>query len=72
MNCEQCQEKLFEYVEGSLSEEQKQSIREHLDSCQQCSQEASETVSLHNRLVSNGKAYSESGLEDKVIDRIVR
>ncbi len=72
MNCEQCQEKLFEYVEGLLSEEQKQSIREHLDSCQQCSQEASETASLHNRLVSNGKAYSASSFEEEVIGRIVR
>lgn len=72
MNCEQCQEKLFEYVEGLLGEEQRRSVREHLDSCEQCSQEASETASLHTRLVSNGKVYSASGLEDKVFDRIVR
>ena len=72
MNCEQCRENLFCHIEGLLSEEQKQLVQEHLNTCDRCGQEASEMTALHSRLVSDGNAYSENSLEDKVIDRIVR
>jgi hypothetical protein len=72
MNCEQCRENLFCHIEGLLSEEQEQDLQEHLNTCDHCDLEASEMTALHGRLVSDGTAYAESGLEDKVIDRIIR
>jgi hypothetical protein len=72
MNCTECKELLVEYIEGLLGESQKQAVVEHLKDCRTCQAELKQLMSLHERLVSNGKKVSKSNLEDKVFDRIVR
>jgi len=37
MNCEQCQDGLFNYVESTLAAQPKQDMDEHLQNCEECS-----------------------------------
>jgi outer membrane lipoprotein-sorting protein len=72
MNCAECKELLVAYIEGLLDESQKQSVAEHLKDCRTCRDELQELTNLQSRLVNNGKAVSQSNLEDEVLNRIVR
>jgi outer membrane lipoprotein-sorting protein len=72
MNCAKCKELLVAYVEGLLDEEEKQQIAEHLKDCPACQAESAEVRALRDRLVKNGKALSESRLEDKVLNQIIQ
>jgi len=72
MNCAECKELLVAYVEGLLDESQEKTVSEHVKDCQGCRAEASELKALQGRLVKNGKALSESRLEDKVLNRIIQ
>ena len=72
MNCAKCKELLVAYVEGLLDETQEKTVSEHLKDCQSCRAEASELKALQGRLVKNGKALSESQLEDKVLNQIIQ
>jgi len=72
MNCAECKELLVAYVEGLLDESQEKTVSEHLKTCQSCQAEVEQSTNLRNRLVKNGKALSESHLEDKVLNRIIR
>ena len=64
MNCAECKELLIAYVEQLLDESQEKTVSEHLKDCQDCRAEVSELKALQGRLVKNGKALSESQLED--------
>jgi hypothetical protein len=72
MNCAEFKELLVAYVENLLDESREKTVSEHLKDCQNCRAEASELKALQGRLVKNGKALSESGLEDKVLNRVIQ
>jgi hypothetical protein len=72
MNCSECKQILFNYVEGLLDESQKRAVESHLQDCPVCKAEAGQLTSLRNRLLKNGKALAQSDIENKVMDRILR
>ena len=72
MNCAECKELLVAYVEGLLDESQEKTVSEHVKDCKGCQLEVEQSTNLRNRLVKNGKALSESRLEDKVLNQIIQ
>lgn len=72
MNCAECKEILVAYLEGLLEDAQKEEVTEHLKDCHACQSESAELTALHGRLVKNGKALSDSRLEDEVLNRIIQ
>jgi hypothetical protein len=72
MNCTKIRELLAAYVEDLLNEQEKRLVEEHLKDCAACQAELKDLTNLRNRLVKNGKVLAQSGLEDNVMDRIVR
>ena len=72
MNCIECKEILVAYLEGLLAEDQKQAVTEHLKDCHSCQEELKQLTNLQERLVSNGKAATQSDLENEVLNRIIR
>jgi hypothetical protein len=72
MNCEECKESLVAYLEGLLAEDQKQAVTEHLKDCHSCQAELKQLTNLQERLVSNGRAATQSDLENQVLNRIIR
>ena len=72
MNCEECKEILVAYLEELLAEDKKLAVTEHLKDCHTCQEELKQLTILQKRLVSNGKAASQSDLENEVLNRIVR
>jgi anti-sigma factor RsiW len=72
MNCAECQELLVAGLEGLLKGSQKQTVVEHLKTCQACRAEFKGLQTLRQRLVGNGKALAQGSLEDEVMNRIIR
>ena len=72
MNCTECKELLVAYVEGLLDESQKLAVAEHLKSCESCRTQSEAAITLHDRLVANGKVLARADLENDVMNRIVR
>jgi hypothetical protein len=72
MNCAECKEILFAYLEGLLAESEKHAVTEHLKDCHTCQAELKQLTSLQERLVGNGRAVAQSDLEDEVLNRIIR
>ncbi len=72
MNCAECKEILVAYLEGLLEDAQKEEVTEHLKDCHACQSESAELTALHGRLVKNGKALSDSRLEDEVLNQIIQ
>ena len=40
MKCSQCQEKFWDYYDGTLSKEEAAELEKHLESCPECAAEA--------------------------------
>jgi hypothetical protein len=72
MNCTECKEILVAYLEELLAEDKKIAVTEHLKDCHTCQEELKQLTKLQQRLISNGKAVSQSDLENEVLNRIVR
>jgi len=72
MNCTECKEILVAYLEELLAEDEKLAVTEHLKDCHTCQEELKQLTKLQHRLVSNGKAASQSDLENEVFNRIIR
>ena len=72
MNCAECKEILVAYLEGLLEDAPKEEVTKHLKDCHACQSESAELTALHGRLVKNGKALSESQLEDEVLNQIIQ
>jgi len=72
MNCAEFKELSVTYVEGLLDEQEKRLVEEHLKDCAGCRAELKSLTNFRSRLVENGKAMGQSGLEDDVMNRIVR
>jgi len=72
MNCTECKEKLVQYIEGLLSESQRQIVEEHLKDCQQCQVELEELKELSERITCDSQTWQQTNLEDAVFNRIIR
>ena len=72
MKCAECKEILVAYLEGLLAEDQKHAVTEHLKDCHSCQDEVKQLTDLQERLVSNGRAATQSDLENEVLTRIIR
>lgn len=72
MNCAECRELLVGYIEKLLEDSQKQAVEAHLEMCPPCRAKLTELSSLRERLTANGKALSQTNLENAVFDRIVQ
>ena len=72
MNCAESKELLVAYIEGLLDESQKQTVAEHLKDCPSCQAELKELTGHHDRLVKNGKALTQSDLENHVMNQVIR
>jgi outer membrane lipoprotein-sorting protein len=72
MKCTESKELLVAYVEGLLEGSEKQAVAEHLKDCSACQAELQELKSLHDRLVTNGKALAQSNLEKNVMNQVIR
>jgi hypothetical protein len=72
MNCTECKELLVSYLEGGLTDPERKTVTEHIKTCPSCRAELEGLQTLHDRLVRNGKALSQSPLEDEVMNRIIR
>ncbi|MBN2269004.1 MAG: zf-HC2 domain-containing protein [Sedimentisphaerales bacterium] len=72
MNCADCKEFLVPLVEGLLTESEKVVVTSHVKTCPACRAELKELITLHNRLVKNGKALKETNLENDVMNKIIR
>jgi len=72
MNCAEFKELSVAYVEGLLDEQKKRSVEEHLKDCAACQAELKGLTNFRNRLVKNGRVLAQSGLEDDIMNRIVR
>jgi len=72
MKCTESKELLVAYVDGILEGSEKQAVAEHLKDCPACQAELEELTSLHDRLVTNGKALAQSNLEKDVMNQVIR
>jgi hypothetical protein len=72
MKCAECKEILVAYLEGLLAEDQKHAVTEHLKDCHSCQAEVKQLTNLQERLIGNGKAATQSDLENEVLNRIIR
>ena len=72
MNCAECKELLVGFIEGFVDESERLKICEHFSKCPSCKAELTKLEKMHERLVLNGKAFSESDFEEDVFNRIVR
>ncbi len=72
MNCAECQELLVSYIEHLLDDSQRQTVEQHLNTCQACRKELEGLQTLQDRLVTNGKAVAQTSVEDQVMNRIIR
>jgi hypothetical protein len=72
MKCTEIKELLVAYFEGLLEESEKQAVAKHLKDCPACQTELEELMSLHDRLVTNGKALAQSSLEKDVMNQVIR
>lgn len=55
MDCENIKEYFIDYIDGNLSEEEKQKVETHLESCKECSQELLALRSLVNDMNSDNE-----------------
>lgn len=72
MNCAECREKLVEYIEGLLTQQQQQQLTAHIESCPQCRMELDEFTALGQRITSDAKNTQSIDLENAVLNRIIR
>jgi hypothetical protein len=72
MNCTEIREKLVEYIEGLLPDQQKQQLESHLKNCRQCQAELDKLIALGDRITSDSKSKQLTDFEDAVFNRIIR
>jgi hypothetical protein len=72
MKCTETKELLVAYVEGILEDSEKQTVEKHLKDCPACQAELQDLMSLHDRLVTNGKGLAQSNLEKDVMNQVIR
>jgi hypothetical protein len=72
MVCVAGKDRLVEYVDGSLSQTDRQAVEGHLQECPSCRAEAEQLAGTHARLLRDGQADPAPSLAGAVIDRILR
>jgi outer membrane lipoprotein-sorting protein len=71
MDCMQIKEKLVQYIEGLLTEEEKALVDNHLVECAECQKEFSAMMEIHERLVLSARQNRSADLENKIFNRII-
>jgi len=71
MRCDECREKLVDYIEGFLPEQEAQQLQSHLGQCSQCRTELDQLTALGQRLTSDAKNRQSADVENRVINRII-
>lgn len=59
MKCSQCEEKLFKYIEGSLSEEEEKIVKNHILVCHSCNE-------VYNKELLENEAFKEAFSADDI------
>jgi outer membrane lipoprotein-sorting protein len=72
MNCAECKEKLVEYIEGLLDQQQQQQLTAHIENCPQCRMELDAFTALGQRITSDAKHTQSMDVENAVFNRIIR
>jgi outer membrane lipoprotein-sorting protein len=71
MDCMQIKEKLVQYIEGLLPDEEKAFIDNHISECAECHNELNAMMEIHDRLVFSGRQNQSADLENKIFNRII-
>jgi outer membrane lipoprotein-sorting protein len=71
MRCDECREKLVEYIEGLLPDQETQQIKSHLGQCSRCRTELDQLTALGQRLMSDAKNRQSADVENRVVNRII-
>ena len=59
MNCNNINDRLIDFIEGQLEEEEKLAVKRHIDSCEDCLQDLESLRPLLEDVGSFGKSYNE-------------
>lgn len=70
MNCDECREKLVEYIEGLLTQKQHLHLAAHIEDCQSCRMELDALTALNQRIASNAETARLIDLECSILNRI--
>jgi anti-sigma factor RsiW len=68
MDCERASERLGDYVTGDLEPDEWETVREHLETCSACREEAS----MYLKIVQLARPLSQDGLPEPVEARLRR
>lgn len=71
MDCMQIKDRLVQYIEGLLTEEEKALMDNHLSECNDCHREIRLMMEIHERLILSARQNRSADLEGKVFNRIV-
>jgi len=71
MDCMQIKEKLIQYIEGLLQDDEKILIDNHLVECCECQEELNALMEIQERLLLSNRQNQSADLENKVFDRII-
>lgn len=71
MRCDECREKLVDYIEGLLPDQETQQFQSHLRQCSQCRTELDQLTALGQRLTSDAKNRQLADVENRVVNRII-
>ena len=71
MKCTECREKLVEYTENLLSEQQQAQMEAHLESCVPCREQYDLFIAIGRRIASDADTLQSVDLEQVVLNRIM-
>jgi hypothetical protein len=72
MNCTQCNELLFDYIEGLMDDQDKHALEAHIETCAECKEALKDMQALQSRLTEHGQNTAQTELETHVLGAIVR
>jgi outer membrane lipoprotein-sorting protein len=71
MDCMQTKEKLVQYIEDLLPENEKTLMDNHINDCSECKKELNAMIDIHERLILSSRQNQAADLENKVLNRII-
>jgi mycothiol system anti-sigma-R factor len=72
IDCKQVADKIYQYLDGSLTDEELMGIKEHLDVCHECEHEREVIQMILDKLNRFTEELPSPGLKDKVMKQINR
>ncbi|MCF7975584.1 MAG: zf-HC2 domain-containing protein [Phycisphaerae bacterium] len=72
MNCTQCNDLLFDYIEGLINDQDKHALKAHIRTCDTCQSLLKDLQALQTRLTEHGQNLAQIELEIPVLGAIVR